>query len=77
MLFIRSQAEGEAKKLPSVKKELENLENKKKVLEFDLEWVRPAIQKEGKEGQEKFEATVVLDTLRKKLQNLRANIPKI
>ncbi len=46
--------------LPS-NKELENLENKKKVLEFNLEGVRLAIQKEG---QEKFEAKIVLDTLK-------------
>ena len=38
-----------------------NLENKKKVLEFDLEGLRLAIQKEG---QEKFEAKIVLDTLK-------------
>ncbi len=49
------------KKFPSIKKELENLENKKKVLEFDLEGVRLSIQKEG---QEKFEAKIVLDTLK-------------
>ena len=54
-------SEGEGKKFPSIKKELENLENKKKVLEFDLEGVRLAIQKEG---QEKFEAKIVLDTLK-------------
>ncbi len=29
--------EGEGKNFPSIKKELENLQNKKKVLEFDLE----------------------------------------
>ena len=40
---------------------MENLENKKKVLEFALEGVRLAIQKEG---QEKFEAKIVLDTLK-------------
>jgi len=40
---------------------LENLENKKKVLEFDLEGVRLAIQKEG---QVKFEAKIILDTLK-------------
>ena len=34
---------------------------KKKVLEFDLEGVRLSIQKEG---QEKFEAKIVLDTLK-------------
>jgi hypothetical protein len=38
-----------------------NLENKKKVLEFDLEGTRLSIQKEG---QEKFEAKIVLDTLK-------------
>jgi len=54
-------SEGEGKKFHSIKKELENLENKKKVLEFDLEGVRLAIQKEG---QEKFEAKIVLDTLK-------------
>ena len=40
---------------------MENLENKKKVLEFDLEGIRLAIQKEG---QVKFEAKIVLDTLK-------------
>ena len=40
---------------------MENLENKKKVLEFALEGVRLAIQKEG---QEKFEAKIVLNTLK-------------
>ena len=54
-------AEGEVKEFPSVKKEMENLENKKKVLGFDLEGVRLSIQKEG---QEKFEAKIVLDTLK-------------
>jgi site-specific DNA recombinase len=52
---------GAVAKFPSIRKELENLENKKKVLEFDLEGVRLVIQKEG---QEKFEAKIVLDTLK-------------
>ena len=59
--LINFLSEGEGKKFPSIKKELENLENKKKVLEFDLEGVRLAIQKEG---QVKFEAKIVLDTLK-------------
>jgi|Deesub1362A_J573_1020465.scaffolds.fasta_scaffold06078_1 hypothetical protein len=59
--LINFLSEGEGKKFPSIKKELENLENKKKVLEFDLERVRLAIQKEG---QVKFEAKIVLDTLK-------------
>ncbi len=59
--LINFLSEGEGKKFLSIKKELENLENKKKVLEFDLEGVRLAIQKEG---QEKFEAKIVLDTLK-------------
>jgi len=59
--LINFLSEGEVKKFLSIKKELENLENKKKVLEFDLEGVRLAIQKEG---QEKFEAKIVLDTLK-------------
>jgi hypothetical protein len=59
--LINFLSEGEGKKFPSIKKELENLENKKKVLEFDLEGVRLAIQKKG---QEKFEAKIVLDTLK-------------
>jgi len=37
------------------------LENKKKVLEFDLEGVRLAIQKEG---QTRFKAKIVLDNLK-------------
>jgi len=37
---------------------LENLENKKKVLEFDLEGIQLSIQKEEKE---KFETKIVLD----------------
>jgi len=60
-VLINFLSEGEGKKFPSIKKELENLENKKKVLEFDLEGVRLAIQKEG---QVKFEAKIVLDTLK-------------
>jgi len=59
--LINFLSEGEGKKFPSIKKELENLENKKKVLEFDLEGIRLSIQKEGKE---KFEAKIVLDTLK-------------
>jgi len=59
--LINFLSEGEGKKFPSIKKELENLENKKKVLEFDLEGVRLAIQKEG---QVKFESKIVLDTLK-------------
>lgn len=54
-------AEGEVKRFPSIKKALEDLENKKKVLEFDLEGVRLSIQKEG---QVKFEAKIVLDSLK-------------
>jgi len=59
--LINFLSEGEEKKFPSIKKELENLENKKKVLEFDLEGVRLALQKEG---QEKFEVKIILDTLK-------------
>jgi len=59
--LINFLSEGDVKKFPSIKKELENLENKKKVLEFDLEGVRLAIQKEE---QVKFEAKIVLDTLK-------------
>jgi len=59
--LINFLSEGEGKKFPSIKKKLENLENKKKVLEFDLEGVRLAIQKEG---QVKFEVKIVLDTLK-------------
>ncbi len=40
---------------------MKNLENKKKVLEFDLEGIRLVIQKEG---QVKFEAKIVLETLK-------------
>jgi len=39
----------------------ENLENKKKVLEFDLEGVRLALRKEV---QEKFDAKIVMDNLK-------------
>ena len=59
--LINFLSEGEGKKFPSIKKELENLENKKKVLEFDLEGTRLSIQKEG---QVKFEAKIVLNTLK-------------
>jgi hypothetical protein len=65
--LINFLSEGEGKKFPSIKKELENLENKKKVLEFDLEGVRLAIQKEG---QVKFEAKIVLDTLKDFIQKV-------
>jgi len=65
--LINFLSEVEGKKFPSIKKELENLENKKKVLEFDLEGVRLAIQKEG---QVKFEAKIVLDTLKDFTQHI-------
>jgi len=41
-------AEVGIEKFPSIRKEIENLENKKKVLEFDLEGIRLSIQKEEK-----------------------------
>ncbi len=48
-------------RFPSVRKEIENLENKKKVLEFDLEGIKLSIQKEEKE---KFETKIVLENLK-------------
>jgi len=48
-------------RFPSVRKEIENLENKKKVLEFDLEGIQLSIQKEEKE---KFETKIVLENLK-------------
>jgi len=48
-------------RFPSVRKEIENLENKKKVLEFDLEGLRLSLQKEEKE---KFETKIVLENLK-------------
>jgi len=59
--LISCLSEGEERIYPSIKKELGALENRKKVLEFDLEGVRLAIQKEG---QTKFEAKIVLDNLK-------------
>ena len=54
-------------RFPSITKELENLENKKKVLEYDLEGVRLAVQKEA---HEKFEAKIVLDILKDFAQDI-------
>ena len=48
-------------RFPSLRKEIENLENKKKVLEFDLEGIKLSIQKEEKE---KFETKIVLENLK-------------
>lgn len=54
-------AEVGIERFPSIRKEIENLENKKKVLEFDLEGIKLSIQKEEKE---KFETKIVLENLK-------------
>jgi len=48
-------------RFPSLRKEIGNLENKKKVLKFDLEGIQLSIQKEEKE---KFETKIVLENLK-------------
>ena len=65
-------AEGEVEKFPCIKKALEDLENHKKVLEFDLEGIRLSIQKEN---QVKFEAKIVLDSLKNFSRRLEEATP--
>ncbi len=61
-------SESDDRLFPTVRKDLSGLEQKKKILEFDLEGVGFSIQEEMKE---KFEAKIVLENLKNFVERLQ------